>query len=505
MQTAQRLIVNTIAQYTRTIINILLSLYSTRLVLDALGKGDYGIFQLVGGVVAMLGFLTNAMVITTQRHLSYAHGQGAVLEVKKMFSNSLFLHLCIGLALVSVLGFLTPWIIDYLEIDSDRMETAKMVYLISLLTLFLSFLVAPFRAMFIARENIVYISFIDVLDGLFKVLFVILFLRKFSDQLLTYTGLMSSLMLFNLLALSLYGRLHYEEVCLIPHREYLSKKVLSKITGFAGWTTYSMGCIIFRNQGIAVIFNKAFSTTIINTAYGLAVQVATSANFVSQSILNAMSPLIIKAEGKGDRNRMLILASMASKYAFLLLSMVAIPLIAEMPGVLDLWLGEGRYPEETILFCRFILAAALCDQLTIGLGTANQAIGRIRNYSLTINTLKVLTLPLIILVLVSGYSLYSAMWSYLLIEFCAMILRMFFLKYTAGLSISIFVRQVFSRVFIPFLAMAGVSAMAVEMLDIPYRFVLTLFVTVVVGGMLVWFYACESMERQAFMKMIRRK
>ena len=216
MQPAQRAIVNTSAQYVRTIINILLSLYSTRLVLDALGKGDFGIFQLVGGVVAMLGFLTNALVITTQRHLSYAHGRGDKDELRRVFANSLMLHLILGGFLVLILALSTPWIIGFLEIDSGRIETAQKVFLITLATLFLSFLVAPFRALFIARENIIYISCIDVLDGVLKVAFVVLFLSLFPDRLLTYALLISSLMLFNLCAFSIYARIHYGETTLCP-------------------------------------------------------------------------------------------------------------------------------------------------------------------------------------------------------------------------------------------------------------------------------------------------
>lgn len=502
---AQRVIINTAAQYTRTIINIVLSLYSTRLVLDALGKSDYGIFQLVGGVVAMLGFLTNAMVITTQRHLSFAHGQGNLSEVRKVFSNCLLLHLLLGGGLVLLLAALTPWLLHFLEIDPTRVSTAKMVYIITLSTLLLSFVVAPFRALFIARENIVYISCIDVLDGVLKVLFVVFFLNLFPDRLLVYTALMSVLMLLNLLAFSIYGKWRYDEVVLVPRWGDLSKAMMYKIVGFAGWTTYSMGCIISRNQGLAVVLNKVFKNTVINAAYGLAMQVSSSASFVSQSIINAISPQIIRAEGKSERERMLSLSSTASKYAFLLLSIVSVPLIAEMPKVLDFWLGSGRYPLETVFFCRVILIAALCDQLTIGLGVANQAIGKIRNYSLTINTFKLLSLPAIFLCLWLGVRVEIAMWIYVLVELLSALLRLPFLKYTAGLSVSDYLQKVFATSLLPFCSLVLICVLIVSFIDIPYRFVLTLLLSFVVGPLAIWIFACTPSERQSFLTFIRRK
>lgn len=504
MQPAQRAIVNTSAQYVRTIINILLSLYSTRLVLDALGKGDFGIFQLVGGVVAMLGFLTNALVITTQRHLSYAHGRGDKDELRRVFANSLMLHLILGGFLVLILALSTPWIIGFLEIDSGRIETAQKVFLITLATLFLSFLVAPFRALFIARENIIYISCIDVLDGVLKVAFVVLFLSLFPDRLLTYALLISSLMLFNLCAFSIYARIHYGETTLCPSRKELSYPIMRRIVGFAGWTTYSMGCIIARNQGTAVVLNKVFLNTLINAAYGIALQINGAAIFVSQAIINALSPQIIKAEGGGDRRRMLELAEHTSKYAFLLLLMATAPLIAEMDQVLDFWLGSGRYPAETPLFCRVILIAAICDQLTIGLGVANQAIGKIRNYSLVINTIKVLTLPVLLFLLWSDVPLNVTMWAYAAIEFVGAMIRLPFLHFTAGLSIPKFLRNVFLSVSVPCLTIMAVCVLMTHVGLFPFRFLVTLAASALAGGLATWFWSCGASERATILSFIHK-
>jgi len=175
MEPAKRIVVNTLAQHTRAVINTCLSLYSTRLVLQALGQSDFGIYSLVSGIVVMLAFLTNAMVVTTQRQLSFYHGKGAPLALKSMFSTSLLLHIVIGAVISVVLLVLTPFIFDgFLDIPADRIPTAKGVYYLAILAMLITFLTAPYKALFIAREEIVYISAVEIMDGVLKLGFALI-------------------------------------------------------------------------------------------------------------------------------------------------------------------------------------------------------------------------------------------------------------------------------------------------------------------------------------------
>ena len=261
--------------------------------------------------------------------------------------------------------------------------------------------------------------------------------------------------------------------------QYFNRKFIKDITGFAGWTVYSLGCIIARTQGTAVILNRFFGT-IINSSYGIAHQMYSAILFVAQAVTNAMSPQIVKAEGCNERERMLLLSEHSSKYAFMLLSVVVIPLVFEMPLVLETWLGD--VPENAVLFCRFLLLTTLCDQLTIGLGIANQAIGRIRNYSICVNTIKVMTLPAFWLCLWLGYSLLWAMWIYMGFELLCAMIRLPFLKYTAGLSIRHFAKHVFVRVAFPSVAISIACWLTVAFIHIPFRFLLTGGIAVVAAG-----------------------
>lgn len=503
MTNSQRIIVNTTAQYTRTIINVCLSLYSTRLILTALGQSDFGIYSVVAGVVTMLSFMTNALISTTQRYLSFNHGKGDKDKIYQVFGNSVLLHLFIGLGLTVVLGILAyPVVYSVLHIEPVRQSASMAVYFAAVMILLLMFLTAPFRALFIARENIVYISVVDVIDGVLRLLIAVFLTYIVSyDKLILYALLLTGISLFDLLAFAVYALRHFEE-CHLPRMRELDKSYFSDLSSFAGWTIYSTGCILARTQGMAIILNRFFGS-VMNAAYGIAQQVTGAVHFVAQSVMNAMSPQIMKAEGAGERNRMLSLSESSSKYATLLMALAAIPLIFEMPAVLLFWLKE--VPDNAIIFCRFVLIASVCDQLTTGLGIANQAIGQIRDYSLVVNTIKVLTLPAAWLGLHFGLPVVSAMWWYVGMELVAALVRMVFLKITAGLSITQFIKNVFVRSFFPIAAMTIACCACVRWIELPYRFLITIAVSTLVGSVTIWCIGLTDYERETFKNNILAK
>ena len=503
MTSQQRIIVNTAAQYTRTIINVCLSLYSTRLILAALGQSDYGIYSVVAGVVSMLSFATHALVVTTQRFLSFNHGAGNKEKVYQIFGNSVLLHLLIAGALLIVFGSLTyPIIHHVLHIDPERLTAATYVYGAAVLMLCLTFITAPFRALFIARENIVFTSIIDVADGILRVLIaVFLTYVAHHDRLITYAFLLIGISVFNLIAFAGYSLFHFEE-CHIPHLREWNKEYIRNLSGFASWTIYSTGCIIARTQGIAILLNRIFGS-VINAAYGIALHVSGAIHFLAQALTNAMSPQIVKAEGAGNRQHMLSLAAIASKNAYLLLSMVSIPLITEMPAILQVWLGE--VPEHAVMFCRFVLAASCIDQMTIGLGTANQAVGQIRNYSLFVNTIKVLTLPAAWLFLHFGYPVEAVMWCYIGFEFCCMLARIPFLRKTAGLDVGMYIRTVFLPVILPTIACLATCYTMTVYFHFQFRFIVTLALTALVDVIIIVLFTLSKSEKAMLMNIIQTK
>lgn len=497
MDKAKRVLLNTLSQYIRTGLNIVLSLYSTRIVLEALGTNDYGLYSVIAGIVAMLSFVLNALVVSTQRYLSFSHGLNDNKVLTKVFSNSLFIHIIIGFALtLLLLSIESPVITSYLDIPLERINAAKIVYICVVLMISLSFITSPFRAIFIARENIVYISIIDVIDGILKVASAILLTYIDSDKLIAYAFLLVSISLFNLLAFGLYAYFRYEE-CHLTKFSDIDKSYIKKLTGFASWTLYSTGCVVIRTQGIAVILNKVFGV-FLNAAYGIAQQVSGALLSIVLAIANSLSPQIIKAEGEKNRTKMLFLASVECKYSYLLLVMVAIPLIFKMPFILEIWLKS--VPDNAVMFCNMVVIAGMCDTLTGGLGIANQAIGKIKVYSLVFGTLKIITLPIAYIAVLIDKNPFYIMLAFVLLELFSAIMRIFFIKSTAGLNVISFVKKIILPSLYGTLAVIGVC-FAVDYL-VTWKYNILLLVPASIVTVVTVAYSTMGSEEKNIVKRI---
>ena len=505
MTPSQRIVVNTIAQYTRTIINIVLSLYSTRLILAALGQSDFGLFSLVAGVISMLSFITNALAGVPQRFLSLYHGSKQTDKLASTFANCMLLHMLIGggLLLVLAAGY-HPVIHHLLHIEPDRITAGIWVYFTAGIVLLLTFVTAPLRALFIARENIVYTSMVEILDGVFKLLIALFLTVTAGDKLIVYSVLLIGISLFNLCAYLFYAARHYEE-CHMPRLSEMDGAFIKEIFRFAAWNIYASGCIIIRGQGMAVIFNR-FYGMIVNAAYGIAQQVTGATNFLAYSILNAMSPQIMKAEGSKDRDKEFMLAAYASKYGVLLQAIILIPIIFELPAILQLWLGD--VPQYSVLFCIFMLVAAVIDQLTIGLTSVNQAIGKLRLWNLTVNTSKLLALPAGWLCLHFGMPLVSMLWAFILFELVSSLLRIPIIHRIGGMDMWKFIKTAIVPVFLPIIVnIATCYALTnyIHIGDDSFRFLLTGIIAVAVTGLTIYACSTSAWEREMLMNILQRK
>lgn len=491
-----RVFVNTVAQYSKTIINVLLSLYSTRLILNILGSEDYGIYSLVGGIVAMLSFITNSLTVATQRYISFYQGKNDINASTLVFNNSFFIHLFLGLIVYGALELVGIFLFNgYLNIADERLNAAYAVYHIVSFSLVISFLAAPYKALLIAHENIVYISVVEILDGVLKLLIAIFLYYATWDKLIIYALLMFGVTTINLLFFSIYGRVKYKE-CIFPNLKLFQKDYVKELSKFATWTIYGTACVMGRTQGIAIVINK-FTNAVVNAAYGIAFQVSSAILFVSSSLYNAMNPQVVKAEAQGNRQRMLRLAEMESKFGFIFIAMVGIPCIFEMDTLLDVWLGNA--PVHAAFFCRMVVLACISDNLTYGLVTANQAIGDIKKFSIYINSIKLLALPVSIVFMLCGFSIHSVMYGYVFFEILASLARIPMLHKEGGLEVRHFVNSVFIKELLTIIVIVAVSFLCVVLFRFRFRFIITFAVTVIAGMTTALFTALCNDERQIVM------
>lgn len=499
MNSSTRVILNTTAQYVKTFANIVLALYSARLILDALGVTDFGLYSLIAGITSMLAFATNALASTTQRFLSFHQGKTDIDEQKNIFANSFYIQVSLGLITLIVLLAITPLLFNgVLNIPEERTDAAIGTYIIVTLILFTTFLCTPYRAVLISHENIIYLTIIDVIDGVLKVLLALVLFHIHYDRLIGYSYFMLFIQIFNLSTIALFALYKYEE-CIIPSLSRISKKYILEISSFAGWNIYNVGCIMGRTQGIAILLNHFFGAAV-NAAYGLGFQIAGYINFMSESLLNAIRPQIVRSEGEGNRLRMLWLSEIASKFSFFLLSCLAIPCAFEMPTLLNLWLGT--VPEYAVLFCRMVLIASVVDTLTCGLGIANQAIGNIKQYSLAVNTVKLLTLPTAYICIRLGLPIIGVAICYVGFEFLCALIRIPFVSKTGKLNIQRFVTNVFGREVFPFIIFLSTTYFISNTIDLRYRFIITFSLSIIVYMVTIYFWGLTKEERSIINQLI---
>lgn len=501
MNASSRVVINTIAQYTRTIINIVLSLITVRIVLRTLGVDDFGIYSLVAGVVSMLTFLTGALATTTQRYISYYQGVKDLHRLKAVFANSFLIHIGLGLIVFIILAGITPLLFNgFLNIPAERNIAARSVYFCVLLIVFLTFISSPFKALCIAHENIVFTSIIEVLDGVIKLFLVIIMTFIPWDKLVYYGITLLVVQVVNFIIFLLYCRNRYEE-CVWPKISYYNRDYVKEMMSFAGWNVYSTGCWAGRQQGVAIVLNKMMNTAV-NAAYGVGFQIASYTNFLTNAIAAAIQPQIVRNEGAGDRGRAMWLTFTSCKFSFFLTAMVVIPCMFEIDSLLTLWLGD--VPDYTALFCVMALLVSLFNALTSSLGHINQAVGNIKMYSIITNTPKLLTIP------IAWFTLYMEMnvvWIvviYVLIEFVCSWIRVPYIHKTASLNIYEFATKVIKPEIFPTFLCVLTCYVCQKIIVFRFDFIVTFALSIMVYTIAIFKWGLTSKEKEIVVNIIKR-
>lgn len=495
MRTVNRIIYNTSIQYLRLLFTVGLALYSTRFILRALGDIDYGIYSLLAGIVILLSFVNAAMTVTTQRYLSVSQGSGDLLQQHRVFINSLILHLGLGIFIIIVVEIGGLFLFNgFLNIPEDRVFDAYCVYHFIGITIFFTILSAPFIASLTAHENMLWVSIVYIVESFSKFLISVLLMYFFESKLIVYGVLIALVSIICFCLFAFYCIRKYAE-CSIIFSNYWDRATMKSLTSFAGWNLLNVLTLLGETQGLAILLNKFLGPSI-NAAYGIANQVSSQLNYISQSLLNAVNPQIMRSEGMCNRDKMLHLSILTSKYSFFLLAVFAVPCIFEMPLILKIWLGY--IPSYTVIFCRWMLVAALLNQLTAGLASANQAIGKIKTYMLTTCTVRLLIIPISFFVLKLGYSVSCLFVIYAFLVGLASMARIYLTKKMLNLDVGKFCKEVPLRIFIP-LTLSIVGCYYITLFDCgEYRFLFTILFSGLISITSIYWLGMNKEERMFF-------
>ena len=476
---------------------MLISLISVPLILRALGESDYGVYNLVAGVVSMLAFLNSSMSISTQRFLSVAIGEKNVSRLNEIYNASIILHLAIGLIVVVGFEICGLFLFDsFLNIEPDRIRPAKIIYQFLVISTFFTILSVPYGAILNAKENMLAFSIIGILEALLKLLLAVYLGFCRFDRLITYGLGMAFLAISITLINRVFVKHKYREFSFRPLL-YLKKQTFLEMLGFAGWNTLGSVAMIGRNQGIAIILNL-FYGTVVNAAYGIANQINSVLNYFSTTFQRALNPQLMQSEGMKDRDRLIRISLISSKFSVLVLSFFAIPLIIEMPYVLELWLN--KVPTYTLRLSQLILVLSIVFQYSMGLMSSIQAVGKIRNYFLIISFLILLNLPVSFVLLKNGFPPYSCIISFICIELISFMVRLYMATRLTGLQAKDFLSQVIAPTILVFVT-SLVPALSIHFL-LKESFVRLAFVCVAYAIVFVfttWRFAINESQRQYVM------
>ncbi len=395
MSTSARIIKNTGFLYIKMGITVFISLYTTRLILNALGASDFGVFGVVGGAISMLGFLNGAMAGATQRFMNFYHGKGDITLLKRIFNNSILLHWFIAILVGVLLEIAGLFFFNgVLNIQQDRIVAAKFIYQFGIASTLFTIITVPYDAAINAHENMLYYAVIGIVESFLKLIIAFIVVCSLTDKLILYGLLMTFLTILMLIIKTIYCRRNYKE-CKLSLRLYFDKSIIRELTSFAGWNFFSSASSMLGGYGGGIIINYFFGT-IVNAAESVGSQLRGQMMAFSNNMLKALNPVITKKEGAGNHKDMLKFAMTGNKLSYQMFAILAIPFLVETPLIMKVWLNN--VPEWTVCFSRLLMIEALTEQLTITLGTMLGAVNKIKEMSIFSGCVHFL--PLIIFVLI---------------------------------------------------------------------------------------------------------
>ncbi len=499
-ENTKRIAKNTLMLYGRMLFSMVVSLYTSRVVLNTLGVVDYGIYGVVGGFVAMFSLISSSLSSAVSRFLTFELGRGDKDRLSKAFSTSLLIHIVLAVVVFIIAETVGVWFVNNkMTIPADRLYAANWVFQASILSFMFGLFSVPYNASIVSHEKMSAFAYIGILDTTLKLL-VVLFIAHCKwhfDKLIVYSLLLVAVSVSLQCIYLMYCRKHFEECRL---RVSFDKEFWKEISAFAGWNFIGCTAQLLKDHGVNIILN-IFYGPVLNAARGIATSVNTAVSSFTGSFMTALNPQITKSYASNDSDYMMFLLERGSRFSFYILMLLAFPIILETDYVLSLWLIN--YPLHTVSFVRLVLILSLLDAISNTLITAQLATGKIKNYQLAVGGMLLLNFPLSYICLKLNFSPESIYVIAILISIGCLILRLFFLKSMIGLSILKYCYNV----------IINVIAVSLFAIFIPYiihkmmgygieRFIVVCSLSIMSSLVSIFFIGCTKSERRIILTKI---
>jgi len=499
----RRIYKNTIFLTLRMILSIFISFYSTRFILQSLGVVDYGIYSVVGGVIAFFTFFNNALTSSTQRHISFQIGKGDAASMNKVFNASLRIHIIIcGIILIICETFGLYFFENFLKIPLDRISAGRWVYHTVVVMLLFNIMNVPFQAIINAKEDMHVVATRGILESVSKLIIGISLLYiDFPDKLVTYSILTLTVTAILSCSYFVYCKRSYVEIFISNIK--IDKPLYIELVSFASWTLFGILGSVSRTQGLSILLN-IFYGPVLNAAFGIANQFSTQVQSFADTIIKPFNPQIVQAYSQGDNGRTFFLAQLSSRYSNFLSLLICIPIFFKIDFVLDFWLDD--YPPETVIITKLVLVNLVFSIITNPLITVMQATGNIKLYQVIIGSLFIFNIPIAYFLLKQGNSYYSVFISLIVITLITNVIKIFFVHYYLKFSLPEYLQLVVLRPVLIILVVTTCVFLTRLVLTFSNSFLNNFIESIFIflcTGFSILFIGLHKKERISIMKKIR--
>ena len=487
----QRIAKNTLLLYIRMLFMMVISLYTSRVILNSLGVEDFGIYNVGGGVVAMFSLLSGSLSASISRFITYELGKGNEENLNRIFSSAVTIQLGLAIVIIILAESIGLWFLNVkMNIPEVRMIAANWVFQFSILTFVISLISVPYSASIIGHEQMSAFAYISILEVVGKLAVAFLIMLSSVDKLILYSILICGIALLVRFAYSFYCKKHFSEC---TYHFVFDKQLLKKMFGFAGWNFIGASSAVLRDQGGNIVINLFFGPAV-NAARGIAFQVNTAIQGFVINFMTALNPQITKSYASGDREYMMALIYQGARLSFYMLLILSLPVLVNTHYILTIWLK--LVPEHTVLFVQLVLIFAMSESISQPLITAMLATGNIRNYQIVVGGLQMLNLPISYILLRFGFIPEAVLIVAIIISQCCLAARLFFLRGMIQLSAITYIKKVYLNVIIVSIISAIIPFMIANYIDESFaNFILLCLISLFSTFITIFYVGCNASER----------
>lgn len=494
----KRIAKNTLLLYMRMLLFMAISLYTSRINLDSLGEIDYGVYNVVGGVVAMFSILSGSVSVAISRYLTYELGTGNRQKLNTVFCTSINIQILMGVLIFIAAEIIGVWFLNtHMNIPADRMEAANWVLQCSIITFIINLISVPYNALIIAHEKMSAFAYIGLIEAVLKLIICYLLYISPIDKLILWAVMLMLVSVCMRMIYGSYAKRHFEES---KYRWGIDKALMKDMSKFIGWAFWGNGVVVLRDQGTNILLNIFFGPAV-NAARGIAMSVNTAMYSFVTNFMTAINPQITKSYAQSDFDGMNVLIMRGCRFGFFILMLLVVPVCVNIDYILNLWLID--VPKHTAAFIVLTLMYSMVDCYATPLCTGVLANGQIKRYEMQLTAIYVVNFIIIYLILKWGA---SPEWVFVL----AVLFKTFVVvallcngRALYRLNISFFIRKAIIKPMLIF----TVSFLIAWWIKFDFTndflcFILSAASSFVLSAMLIWFVGLESQERKGIVKMI---